>query len=118
MLTLLYVDDEQINLDLMQLTFKRDFKVYKALSGNEALKILQEVEISIMLTDYKMPEMNGLDLIRKVKSTYPHIHCMLLTGYDEFAIVIDNETRNLISDFVQKPFKKSELMDLILAKDL
>jgi len=117
MLTLLYVDDEQINLDLMQLTYKRDFMVYKALSGNEALRILEEVEISVMLTDYKMPEMNGLELIRKVKSKYPHIHCMLLTGYDELAIDIDLETRNLISDFVQKPFKKGELKDLLLAKD-
>ena len=116
MLTLLYVDDEQINLDLMQLTYKRDFMVYKALSGNEALQILQYQEINVMLTDYKMPDMNGLELIRKVKSIYPHIHCMLLTGYDELALDIDLETRNLISDFVQKPFKKSELKELVLAK--
>lgn len=117
MLTLLYVDDEQINLDLMQLTYKRDFVVYKALSGVEALKMLQELEVTVMLTDYKMPEMNGLELIRKVKSLYPHIHCMLLTGYDESAINIDLETRNLISDFIQKPFKKSELKELVLAKE-
>lgn len=115
MLSVLYVDDEQLNLDLMALTFKRDFIVHKAHSGAEALEMLQSLSVTVLISDFKMAEMNGIELIREAKRRHPQLCCMLLSGYNESALEIDEESRRFIAQIVQKPFRKEDLKNLILS---
>jgi len=111
---ILYVDDEVINLELLQLTFMNDLDVLIASSASEGLEILEEhPEIHVIISDLKMPEMNGLDFIKEIKSRNQGKVCMLLTGFMESEIMLEGFNKELIFRYLMKPWQKDELMDTI-----
>lgn len=113
MLNVLYVDDEVINLDLLEMTFRREFKVHKSLSASFALDFLKENNIDVIITDLKMPEMDGIQFIKEVKKQYPKMNCILLTGYYEAQFLEDPAMQELLFKYVLKPFKKDEMLAII-----
>ena len=111
----LYVDDEYINLDLLRLTFLNEFEVITAESGEEGLRILeQNPRIKVVISDLKMPGMNGLEFIRRIKSQHPEKVCMLLTGFLESEVMMEGFNQELLFRYLMKPFKKEELQKTIL----
>ena len=113
---ILYVDDEIINLELLQLTFMNEFKVITASSAKEGLKLLeQNPDFHVVISDLKMPVMNGLDFIKLVKQNYPEKVCMLLTAYMESDVMMEGFNKELIFRYIMKPWKKDELEENIRA---
>ena len=111
---ILYVDDEEINLELLQLTFMNDLDVVTATSAKEGLEILDaDPDIDVIITDLKMPVMNGLDFIKEIKQRDQEKVCMILTGFMESEIILEGFNRGLISKYLMKPWKKDELMNAI-----
>ena len=108
---ILYIDDEIINLELFEINFKNEFEIYVAESPLEGLKIVQNNSISVVITDYKMPEINGNELIQKIKEFNPHIVCIMLSGFLESAIAKNSE---LVFEYIMKPYKKEELRSAII----
>ena len=90
MLNVLYVDDEPINLELFEISYQRDFNILKSSSGKQALTIINEQQVDVVVTDLKMPVMNGIDFIKKVKEINKNMNCILLTGYYENNIITFN----------------------------
>ena len=81
-LTVLVVDDEQIVLDSAQkLLRKEPFEVLTARSAAEGLSLLEGGGIQVVLTDLKMPGMDGLELTKQVKQRWPAIPVVMVTGY-------------------------------------
>jgi YesN/AraC family two-component response regulator len=112
---ILYVDDEAINLELLQLTFMNDFEVVTALSAREGLEELaMNPNIRVVISDLKMPEMNGLDFIKIVKKQDPGIICMLLTGFMESEVMLEGFNKELIYRYLMKPWEKDQLKETIL----
>lgn len=110
---ILYVDDEPLNLMLFTNVFDDKYHVITAESGIKGLELLQENDFSIVISDMKMPQMNGIEFIEKANSQYPEIHYYILTGYnitDEIRSAID---RKLIENYFQKPFDMSEIESAI-----
>jgi len=108
------VDDEAINLELFQLTFLNELDVLTALSGKEGLEILEtNSDIKVIISDLKMPVMNGLDFIKQIKSGNKEKVCMLLTGYIESEIVMEGLNKDLIHRYLIKPWEKDELLRTI-----
>jgi len=103
---ILYIDDEIINLELFEINFKKEFEIFVTESPSEGLLIVQNNAISVVITDYKMPEINGYELIKKIKEYNPNIVCIMLSGFLESAITKDSE---LVFDYIMKPYKKEEL---------
>lgn len=102
--TILYVDDEKINLMLLELNFKDKYNVITSLSGADGLKKLEEnPEISLVISDMKMPEMNGIEFAEKVKSAYPHVAFFILTGYEILPEIEDALNSGLILECFSKP---------------
>ena len=114
MISVLYVDDEPINLDLFEISFMKDFKIHKSISGQKGLEILNNKHIDVVVSDLKMPEMDGVEFIRKVKEFDKNKNCILLTGYYEGDIINNPEMQSLIFKYVMKPFKMNELKSYIL----
>lgn len=85
----------------------------EARDGVEALELLRETPIDILLTDIRMPEMDGLTLIEKVTETYPHIKCVIMSGFDEFAYA-QKALALGASDYLLKPSRTQEILDTVL----
>ena len=112
---ILYVDDEVINLELLQLTFMNDFQVITAQSAREGLEVLEkDPDIPVVISDLKMPEMNGLDFIKVVKKQDPGKICMLLTGFMESDVMLEGFNKELIFRYLMKPWEKDQLKETIL----
>ena len=69
---ILYIDDEEYNLLVFKNAFFRHYNIFTALSGEEGLKIMQDQEIHMIITDQRMPGMTGIDVLEKVVETHPN----------------------------------------------
>jgi two-component system, response regulator, stage 0 sporulation protein F len=110
MIKILYVDDEVINIDLFKLTFLGKYDIHTALSGEEGLHILQKDDtFDLIISDMKMPGMNGLEFIRQVKKTNRQIPCIVLSGYAKSTEADKAIENQLIESYFTKPFNKKLL---------
>jgi len=108
----LYVDDEITNLQLFDFSFRKLFSVVTCLSPLEALEKVKSEQFHVVISDYKMPEMNGMQLISEIKRLYPEMPCVILSGYIESEVVTD---KDLLYRFIIKPWRKSDLANIIIA---
>lgn len=113
-ISVLYVDDEENNLRSFRATFRRDFNVFTAQSGEEGLKILEENNIEIIITDQRMPGMTGIDFLEKVLTIVPDPIRMLLTGYSDINAVIDAINKGQVYRYLTKPWNEGELKAAIM----
>ena len=104
---ILYVDDDLTNLELFRLHFDRDFEVILCDDPLQASAMAEELDIPLIVTDYKMPGMNGMDVVRSIKKISPNRVCLLLSAFLDELIEINGE---LLYDFVSKPY---EIQDMI-----
>jgi response regulator RpfG family c-di-GMP phosphodiesterase len=109
-LKVLYVDDEELNIMLFNINFSKKYEVFTALSGAEGLEVLdKEDEIAIVLSDLKMPALDGLGFIQQAKDKFPDKKYFLLTGFEntpEIQAAIDS---GLILKYFRKPFDMEEI---------
>ena len=75
--------------------------------------IEEEIDVIFILVDYQMPQMTGADLIREIKGKYPNLNCLMLSGQANSTQVSDLENENLLEQFIEKPWKESDLRDAI-----
>lgn len=111
------VDDEEFNLTLFEMKFRKQFTVLTAENGYKALEVLESnSDTEFILSDMKMPGMNGLELLNEVKSRYPQISCYLYTGYEITPEILSTVKKGIIERYFQKPLDLGILMDIILEK--
>jgi len=114
-ITILYVDDEENNLFSFKATFRLKYRVITALSGGEALDILEKNQVHIIITDQRMPGMTGIEFLEKVLEKYPDPMRILLTGYSDMKAVIDAVNKGKIFHYLAKPWNEEEL-DLAITR--
>lgn len=109
---ILFVDDEKNILNTIKRTFIRQkFKVFIGNSAQEGLEILESNDIDIVVSDVKMPEMDGIEFLTKVKEKYPEINRIILSGYVEKSSVINAILTGVAFTYLTKPWKNDELTD-------
>jgi signal transduction histidine kinase len=106
---ILYVDDLQTNLILFQATFERDYSIILAESAAKALQILEEQEIQVLVTDQRMPDMTGTELLEIVSRDYPEIRRFLLTAFTDFETVVEAVNKGHIHGYINKPLQADEV---------
>lgn len=110
----LYVDDEVINLQLFQFTFERSFEVETAISIAEGFERIEiDPSIELLISDLKMPEMDGISFIKMVKKIRPDLPCILLSGYEKNRAIDEALKSKSIDDYILKPFKKAQVENCI-----
>lgn len=109
--TILFVDDEEINLFVLQRRFGDAYDVLTASSAKDALEIIamQKNEISAIISDLRMPEMDGSELLKEAQVIIPGIPCFLLTGYSLNADPVKGITSEGIKKVFKKPFDYNEI---------
>lgn len=109
-LKLMVVDDEPDNLDLLYRTFRRDFQVYKADSALSALEVLDEQgEMAVIISDQRMPEMNGTEFLGKTVEQFPDTIRILLTGYTDVEDLVEAINSGQVFKYITKPWNPEEL---------
>lgn len=113
---LLYVDDEDINLFLFQATFSSEFEIYTAIGGHEALEILKEnEEIKTVISDMRMPKMDGLEFVKRAKQQFSGIKFYLLSGFQKSPEIERALEEKLICRYFTKPFKSEIILHELLS---
>lgn len=110
---LLIIDDEEEILKALRRQFRRDYDVHVALNAAEGLQIMAETPIHVIISDQRMPGMNGDEFFGKVKSQYPDATRLLLTGYADIQAVIAAINDGNIFRYVTKPWDPVELDTIV-----
>ena len=106
---LLIVDDEMANLRLLERLFSRDFHCLTASSGIEAIRLIEQHDIAILITDQRMPTMTGLELLKRTAAVRPHMVRMLLTGYTDVEALVEAVNSGLVYMYMTKPWNNEDL---------
>jgi two-component system response regulator PilR (NtrC family) len=117
MAEILIVDDEQSYRQLLTLVFQEEgHNIRTAMNGRQALELLQSEPAQVIVSDVKMPDMDGIEMLRSVRETLPNIGVVLMTAFA--SVDTAREAFKLgADDFIQKPFDVEELK-LIVRKTL
>ncbi|MGM0379748.1 MAG: HDOD domain-containing protein [Bacillota bacterium] len=111
---ILFVDDEKrILKSLRRLFYNSDYNCFFASGSKEALKILKEYKINLIITDIRMPKMDGFELLKKVKKHYPKVTRVALSGYTDKDAIMEAIEANLIKLYLYKPWKNEELKEIV-----
>ncbi len=113
-ITILVVDDEKVQLETLKRGLRtRGFQVCTAINGRDALKSLNNSgKVDLVITDYTMPEMNGVELCDKIRDTFKNIPVIIMTAFGDKEIALD-ALRHGCNGFIDKPFTLDELMNLV-----
>ena len=108
--TILIVDDEELVLkSILRALRNENFKILIAQSGEEGLAVLKDYDVHLVISDQKMPGMNGLDFLKRVKADYPKILTVMLTGQAELEIAMDAINEAGVYKFILKPWNDNDL---------
>jgi response regulator RpfG family c-di-GMP phosphodiesterase len=110
---LLVIDDEPHVCDSVFDLLRREFRVLKASSAAEGYRIMQQEEVHIVMSDQRMPQISGVELLTKVKARYPHAIRMLFTGYADLDSIIAAINQGHVYQFIKKPWQPEELQDAV-----
>jgi len=112
--SILIVDDEKDNIIVLEQSLKelyQDVKIFTALNGSEALKIMHAASppIDLVITDQRMPQMTGVQLLSQVKAVYPHTVRVILTGFTDIDTIIEAINSCQIYQYITKPWDLSKI---------
>jgi len=110
---ILVVDDEPEILFSLQSLLRRDFEVHTAESGADALRILQQHPVHVILTDQRMPRMTGVELLSQARGAHPEAIRMVFTGYADIKSVVDAINKGRIYRYLTKPWDPDELIAVL-----
>ncbi|HEY1076189.1 MAG TPA: response regulator [Fontimonas sp.] len=111
--SLLLVDDEERILRSLAMLFRGHYELHHVTDPREALPIVEQHRINVVVSDQRMPQMRGADLLREVRARSPNSMRILLTGYSELDAVVASVNEGEIFRFVQKPWDAQELRDTV-----
>ena len=109
LVTILIVDDELMMRKLLEKILTREgYKVLTAEDGQQALDIVKKEKVNIIISDMKMPNMSGFELLRAVKAEFPEIGMIMMTAYGDTYTVKDALLLGA-DEYITKPFKSFEV---------
>ncbi|MCS7071674.1 MAG: hybrid sensor histidine kinase/response regulator, partial [Anaerolinea sp.] len=110
---LLIVDDEEDILRALYRQFRREYAVYTARSAKEAYAVLLRTPVQVVISDQRMPDMCGTEFLSRVKTEFPDVIRLLLTGYSDIQAVIEAINEGNIYRYVTKPWDPTELTTIV-----
>jgi len=113
MKTLLVIDDDQMILMILKQSLtKAGYRVFTAESGEDGITLLAKTQVDLVLTDYMMPGISGIEVLDIIKQNQPLLPVIMLTGHGDVSLTIKAIQLGAI-DFIEKPIQSKELTDVI-----
>ena len=112
---ILYIDDEESNLRVFKNSFRRDFKIYTAISAQVGIEILNQTDIDVIITDQRMPGKTGLELLKEIQEMFPDIppHRLMISGYAAAKDIHTAFEDYGLFRFISKPWETDDLRKII-----
>ena len=110
---ILFVDDEPRITAALNAIFRREYTVFTANSGAQALALLEQQNVDVVVSDQRMPKMLGNQLLAQISKTFPQTMRILLTGFTDRAAIVDSINEGEIYRFINKPWRNDELKEVI-----
>lgn len=107
--SLLYVDDEAHNLTAFRAAFRREFRVFTSERPREAIEVLRQNDIPIVITDQRMPEMMGVQFLEAIIPEFPDTVRMILTGFSDVDAIIRAINSGRVYRYITKPWDEQEM---------
>ena len=118
--SLIYLDDEEINLILFNEMFKKDFEIFTTTNPNTAIEHVKNNQLDYVLTDQLMPSMTGVEFLKELRDNDISSDSMkvIISGFTQEGEVDEALETHLIDHFVSKPWSYQNLKDLLLSKQV
>src|SRR5258706_3829433 len=110
---ILVVDDEQDNLDAFRFNFRKTFDIPTGTSGAEALAILAEKDVAVIVTDQRMPRMTGAELLREVRTKTPETVGIILTAFTDVDVLVEAINLGQVYRYITKPWDAKEVRGVL-----
>ena len=111
---ILFVDDElNVLKSLKRLFVDTDYMIFTAESGEQGLEVCAKEEIALIISDYRMPGMNGVQFLTKVKEQFPRTIRIILSGYADVAAIVESINDGQVYKFLAKPWNDHELLTTV-----
>ena len=110
---ILAVDDEAANVRMLERVFRTQFDVVTAMSGAEALDLLTLHDIALIISDQRMPEMTGVEFLKRAAEMRPRCVRFILTGYTDASDLADALNSNVIYKYITKPWIAEDLLQTV-----
>ena len=110
---ILFVDDEERILTALRSVFRMNYHVFTATNGPEALAFVRKLKPHVVVSDQRMPEMTGVELLRQVKEAAPATVRMLLTGYSDLASIVGSLNDGEVFRFISKPWDNQDIQKTV-----
>jgi len=107
---ILIVDDEPANLRSLERLFREEYEVFTAASGAAALELVGEHDFALLITDQRMPEMTGIELLKNTIAIRPRMVRMILTGYTDVDALVEAINCGQVYRYVTKPWSNEDLL--------
>jgi class 3 adenylate cyclase len=104
----LYVDDEENNLNSFRAALRRHYNVFTAMSGEEGIEVLKNNDIHVVVTDQRMPNMTGVQFLQHIPNDLDNIR-IILTGFTDMESIIEAINTGKVYRYITKPWDKDEL---------
>jgi signal transduction histidine kinase len=109
----LYVDDERPNRVVFEQSLKSEFAIKTVANAKSALDVLATSEIAVLVTDIRMPEVDGLELLRIAKERYPNTIRMVITAFSDVDPILRAINEGLVARYIVKPWHREELIQVL-----
>jgi signal transduction histidine kinase len=110
---ILIVDDERPNLTVLRNFLDSGYRVYEAQSGAEALEIVKNTNLDVVITDQRMPEMTGIELLEALRDLKPDVAGIVLTGFTDPPALISAINRARVFRFLKKPWQPDDILEAV-----
>jgi len=110
---ILYVDDDRANLLTFCYALEKEFWIFTASSGEEALRRLMEEDVAVLVADQRMPGMTGVEVCARARELKPSVVRMIVTAYADMQAATDAINRGQVSRYITKPWKEDELKAIL-----
>ncbi len=109
----LYVDDEPANTAAFRAAFRRDGNILTANSVNESMETLKRESVDLLITDHRMPESTGLELLKRMADDFPDVNRVMVSAYADLDLVKTALNVGRVRWFLEKPWDPEEIRQII-----
>jgi DNA-binding NtrC family response regulator len=109
----LYLDDDQGNLDSFKANFRQEFEVFTATNPVKAYNLIDSERIQIVITDHNMPSMSGVEFLESISKDFPYVQRILLTGFTDLVPVVEAVNKGKVFRILTKPFNMKEIAKMV-----